>query len=240
MSHFINLEEIPPCWILSTPRSGSSLLCELLNKTNLFNPIFVEYYNDQYCKNLYNIATNYKFKKYNKMMRYPLQISNISCKIFYTNLVNKFSNIRFIHLVRTNIFKQALSLFFSSKTRIWLYNINNIHDYRDIPYNYSEILESYNFLYQAQWNDSIFLLGGQKYLDITYEKFISDIDLHMNKIMNFLNIKNNINWGETYRKISKSEQMISPYPRKQEYYERFLKEYCIRNNCTINNGVLSL
>jgi LPS sulfotransferase NodH len=206
----------PPCWILASPRSGSNLLCELLNSTDLFEPFFEEHAYEE----------GFEHFKHNKLM--ICRIRDVSHKKLYRKITKSFPDIKFIHLIRKDIAKQAVSRHLCIGTHIWSVNAENIKEYglKDVPYDYDEILSHYLSLRDNHmWNiDSAFLSEPERIFTVYYEDLIADIQPGMHKIFKFLGIKDKRKWQKIYQEISKTKQIPTPNPKKKEYYDRFIRE----------------
>lgn len=100
--------KVSPCWIFSLPRSGSTFLCEILNLTGLFNPLFAEHFNSVINKQIYikndflKNSNNYKFSKVQSLHFYVNQLNWLEIK-------NIFRDLKIIKLKRDNFFECVVS-----------------------------------------------------------------------------------------------------------------------------------
>lgn len=97
---------INPCWILCSPRCGSTYLCDLLNNTNLFKPPFSEYF---------NLLETPEFNPFCKVQ--PSQW--VENKLSVQKIKNFFPNIKFVQIKRKNFVDRAVSYYLADTSAIW-------------------------------------------------------------------------------------------------------------------------
>ncbi|MBM3911036.1 MAG: hypothetical protein FJ356_05250 [Thaumarchaeota archaeon] len=105
-----------PCWIICSPRCGSTYLCDLLNNTNLFEPKFVEYFNAQF--------TNPKLLPFCKIQPNQWKKNKLNVRI----IRDKFPNIKFIQITRKNFIDRATSYCLANLSNIWSIGDNVTND----------------------------------------------------------------------------------------------------------------
>jgi len=189
--------KINPLWIITSPRSGSTYLCNLLNRLIIkkpdeysnfaehYNPCLYEKsfytrlifrevgnileddefkeksvpekvrtifkkldYNDSRYKRIYTrrIINKKAYPKYNKL--FPHIIPD---KKFFPKLISHYPDIKFIHLVRKNIFEQTASYCLSINSGLFsFYHLDEktIGEYLSSHFNIStkEIEDKYQFI----------------------------------------------------------------------------------------------
>ena len=101
-----------PCWILSSPRTGSSYLSNLLECTNLFRPRFAEWYDTP---NVRKFAIPKILPRFCKVHRPQIEHWNVDLD----NLDKNLPGIRFIHISRKDKYSQAISYYFAHYSKFW-------------------------------------------------------------------------------------------------------------------------
>jgi hypothetical protein len=99
---------ISPCWIFSLPRSGSTFLCEILNLTGLFNPLFAEYFNSTLSKKTFvknDFLNNYANYKFSKIQPLHFHVNRLS----WPEVKKIFPDLKIIKLKRDNFFECVVS-----------------------------------------------------------------------------------------------------------------------------------
>lgn len=100
------------------PRSGSTYLCDILNSTGLFNPLFEEKFNskincvDSIKNDFLKNPENYKFLKIQPM---HFKVNELSLK----EVQKKFNNLKIIKLYRKSFFDSVLSLCVANLTKTY-------------------------------------------------------------------------------------------------------------------------
>ena len=176
-------KKINYCWILTSVRSGSWLLCDLLNRTNLFPIAFEEYMHWHHPKrNEYPIVC--------KVIRRHF----LSCHKDNDSIEKKLPKIKYIWLHRKNNYERAISLYFSIISNVWRTNSKDkknefLRRQTHIEFNpklalacYAEVCSDYH----NKWDD---FLSNRPHLHVDYDTFISDIENQFELILNYLNLK---------------------------------------------------
>jgi LPS sulfotransferase NodH len=211
---------IPPCWIITAPRSGSNLLCELLNSTGLFEPQFLEHYDGRLCQYYVDL---FEFPRYNKLMRYMLWGKDYQA--IYSQLTLAFPDIRFVHLVRKDVVKQAVSKYFSIQTGMWYLNKGNYDKYQElhVPYSYDKILMHLKITERENDWSGVFLSEPERIFTVYYEDLVSNTQVVMSMVADFIGFSGDFDWELIYKNVSETRQIVNSHPKKQEYLERFLR-----------------
>lgn len=220
------------CWILCVPRTGSSVLCELLNNLGSF-PI---YHHENMKKNRGPLEVGQTFNEWSRLFENVYQFLEnpppYSKMIFhqyvetmvgipkktrynvgwYPDKYEKdlmagaavkynskfarsvFPDLRFLKLNRDPI-SHAISLYFARTTKTYhIYDKRNLDKYMStvVDVDLSKLLEAYHDAldYADSWND--FLCGDEIILNVEYHDLISDTRATMEKIMDFLGVKGDL------------------------------------------------
>lgn len=195
-----------PCWILCTPRSGSTYLSKILNNTNLFNPNFSEYLgwkrndflhpNDlknapKFCKTLH-VHINRIFHEPNflKDIHHDNKLQFIKPKKQFRLFVEKqIPGIKFLLLERKDIISQTISYCVTTeiskihkKSFFNMTSINQQEEFENTNISISdELLLSYFKTctnYTGIWDE---FLEGTEFYKLYYE------DINATEIKNILN-----------------------------------------------------
>ena len=225
--------------ILTTPRSGSTLLCELLKSTNLAG------FPAEHLRRESEILTkNSKFdsiKYLEKLMTY-LVTDN---RIFGTKFISHFLKghqeggldldktfHQYIHKIiflrREDKLAQVVSIFMAQTTGYWhSYQIKNKQKYQEILSNIDVKninLQDLNFMHKG-------LIKGDNYLQniidnhqieafyVTYEQLLEEPEIHLIKILDYLGIEPPANINLTTR----TKKLRSGLT--QEIIDRYLEKY---------------
>ena len=233
--------------ILTTPRSGSTYLCELLNSTKIAgNPrehlrLAVQELS-LYCNfNYLNLLNN--------LMTYSVSSNGV----FGTKLISHFlfelkqteldfnqifqSVDKFILLVRKDKVAQAVSLLIAQKTEIWhLHNNGENTDYQSKLENIEisdalldDVEQKYDFINKQEARLKKLLANNQiEPLTVVYEDILDNAELQINRILDFLAIAKpeskeiKINSGIKRMPSSTSQKIIQQY---QQYQQRKKAQY---------------
>jgi len=208
--------KIRPCWILTSVRSGSWLLCDLLNKTNLFDDYFEEYMHWSHPKrNCYPLFCK------------AIRRHFLSCHDDKEVIEKKIPEIKYIWLHRKDNYERAISLYFSIISNIWTTNSKNKKNEfllnknkNKIKFNEKLALACYSEAASEYHNNWKSFLSKRKYLYVDYDLFINDIENQFNSILNYLELK------------SKFKIKIDSIPMKRQETDEFvfkLKEIVNKN-----------
>ena len=101
-----------PIWILSGPRTGSSFIASVLNDTKIFSPFFREWFHNNnikeiFCDKKLMSPFDYKWPKFAKVHEDHFQ--KIQKMFPLLNIEEVIPKLKFIHLRRKNLIKQAIS-----------------------------------------------------------------------------------------------------------------------------------
>ena len=227
--------------ILTTPRSGSTYLCELLDSTKIAgNPsehlrLAVQelslYCNFNYLNLLNNLMT-YRVSP-NGVFGTKL-ISHFLFELKQTKL--DFKQIfqwvdKFILLVRKDKVAQAVSLVIAQKTEVWhLHNNRQNTNYQskleNIEINdalFDEVEQKYDFINQQEARLKKLLANNHiEPLTVVYEDILDNAELQINRILDFLAISKpeseeiKINSGIKRMPSSTSQEIIQQYQQRKK------------------------
>lgn len=207
-----------PVWVLCHWRSGSYYLTNLLNTTNLFHPIFDEWFRGGYDLDLEHWKRPWPpyRKNPNADKEWLLRHLPPYMKTFYVNyeslgftdedshLISKkyLPGIRFILLRRRDQVGSAVSFYIADYTDWWM--VNTPEEVRQqasikVPIDYSKLLDAYDqtLTWWSQWDR---FLEGHEYLDVYYEDLVSSTH-EMDRILEYLGIRTGVYYECTTMKI---------------------------------------
>jgi glycosyltransferase involved in cell wall biosynthesis len=175
------------CWILTHERSGSTLLCDLLNNVGA-DPKFAEHMNRVHGPTYQRFLKDPAPFANCKVMPDQFRFHNMSIK----DITSRLPNIKFVHLSRADVYAQAVSMYFCMVTEKWTLSDDptRVEDkmewafetpdkYFDrkvpIPLQSSLLLHAY---YETMARHRDFwgqhFLRGQKYIDVDYDDLVAD------------------------------------------------------------------
>ena len=187
--------------ICMTARSGSTMLCSLLKKTNLLG-LPDEYINPRGVMQLYlkRFPSENIFDYFDKLRRNQISPNGVfgmktnlpDFRVLINNsLVGKLLKpVKFIYLDRNDIILQAISVYLASKTGIWHLKNNQVNEFKtdidDIDFDEQKILEIMERLIvqRLEW-EKFFNLYSIEPLRITYEKVLKMSIKPYNKLVIF-------------------------------------------------------
>jgi len=235
--------------IAITPRSGSTMLCDLLNNTNLLgNP--KEYLNPSYIKDRISkySDTNSLFEMFSKTIDYSMNDNKIfGIKASYyqvepfieANIFNQLlPNIKIINLFRRNILKQAISLYIAAETQFFhSINDNTNRDklLNDLKFDKNKIFNRIKEIYKEEKGWINYLdNNAYSYIKLFYEDNIKDI----NRIIKMILLYNGIDEEvalKTVIKESKFKKISNTI--NDNFYKQYLDDTDIVNK-TLKLGIL--
>ena len=195
-----------PCWILTTPRSGSTFLSRRLNQTGLFNPPFAEWYNSETLFDEFLVKNPVPFCKIHKFQ-------------YNEHLPSFPKNVFFIHLTRKDLAEATVSQYFAGHTKMWNTTCEkdlSEHANVDVPYNRDTMLRLYfDMIHESKgWVE---FLKDKKHLEFDYEDLMTDCSSIVDKIVELTETQNN--------EPNKYKDMHTPlkmcHPLKEEYVKKF-------------------
>lgn len=197
-----------PCWILTTPRSGSTFLCRKLNQTGLFNPAFAEWYNaetlfhEAFVKNPPSFCKIHRFQYNRHKPLFPKDV-------FY------------IHLTRKDLIEATVSQYFAGHTKMWNTTCEDKlseHANVEVPYNQNDLIRLYLEM-QVESKGWIEFLKDKEYLEFDYSDLMDNTGDIVDQIVDICGVQNN--------EINKYSKMHTPlkmyHPMKDVYVEKFRK-----------------
>lgn len=177
--------------IAMTPRSGSTLLCDLLSNTGLagkpnefLNPNYIiqrlpKYSDKNSLAEVFSKSIDYTMSK-NKI--FGIKASYYQAEPFIeSNLFDKLlPNIKIINLFRRNILKQAISLFIAAETNFFHTGDNQSNrdqKLKELDFNKTKIFTRVKEIYDEEVGWIRFLdKRTYSYMKLFYEDNINDID----------------------------------------------------------------
>lgn len=175
-------------WILTSPRTGSSLLCNILNSGGL-SPEIKEYFHPKspHDKNI--------LPPTNKMLScYPIKnrLAMKNSKWIIDALKEKYNNMKFIILYR-DITDQITSWHMAIHTHIWrLTKEINIKQNKQVPkVTQASVNFQLNRINEVSKCESYLKETNTNYLKLNYKDFCFLNEDNIAKIYNYANLKNN-------------------------------------------------
>ncbi len=222
-------------FICATMRSGSSLLCNMLQKTNcagnpkeflrdhlssnsiLSDEAYMNFIHQQLVTNVStNGVTGVKLMKWNfdALLK---RIRPVGQVMSDTELLEKvFPNAKFILITRRDKLAQSISLCRAEKTRMWKKDVSEkkqkafpfprITDFH-ISRNLSLIEE-----WEKSWHD-FFDANSIPAYTVVYEDMVSDYEACLSKVLNFL---------EVLPEDTRSLAVVPDLKKQADFYSRFL------------------
>lgn len=174
-----------PCWILGYPRTGSSLACEILNRSGMFEPQFFEWFNHSKGKSL--VAT--PWSAYNSsgqlFRRLPpyLKIHRSQFDVFFRDddrgpIESSLPGLCYVLLRRRDLVAATVSYYIATETRTYrLGNPSEAERHRSvkIPVSVERVADSYRHIvwYDRSWDR---FLAGRGHLSLYYEDLVADME----------------------------------------------------------------
>jgi len=223
------MKNINPCWILTTPRTGSTYLCDLLNSTGLFgckgtcdpstNQIdrWTEYYCPHFFKENYLLTPPIINKMhYDQYRRYfgEFDVTKILPNIKYVLLRRKDT----YAITVSKYFVTEGSPFMDGKERWNIHTTEDIQKMQNIRLQFDQrkimrIHRRTELAYSA-WND---FLKDKQFIEFDYEDILATPIKSTNKILNWMGLKGEPN----------TESIAMPikleHPQKNEFAIRLKK-----------------
>ena len=204
------------CWILSTVRTGSTYLCEILNETNLFPP---------YLK--YKKAFSEWFRFYENKDSLMKNLPN-TCKVHYSQyckffqdydrelLEAKLNPLYFILLKRKDFVAQAISFAIAKKYKTYIVNIENKVRWNktSVILTDDEMISAYKELSGCYYKWDKFLNNAQ-YMVVDYSDLIADPKKQLEKILTYI--------GMDYKKLKVKCNTFPMTKDANTYYVKRLK-----------------
>ena len=233
--------------VIGTPRSGSTLLFDLLKNnglatdspTQLHHEAFhmrfskkIDFSNMNLKDYIEEQFENYSFHNNNVKIRgFKILIQQLDYFLKKYNAANDkkvtmevfFSllpqNTKYIYISRKNKIRQTISYFKASITSEWIkLRSSETHEEKDIPYNYYEI-KSQLKVFQLQEKKILRILKKRpvKYLKLAYEHLVKDFKRSINYVADYLGFKLDIINIET-------DLLIQRNQNNDKLYEFFKKD----------------
>lgn len=193
------------CWILCNERTGSTLLCNLLNDTHLFP----NYADPRLTERKGPLQKNRSFDEWLRLfirdnskkdgfLKNPPDCLKCLRKHFVKvfgqidakELEEFFPGVRYILLRRRNIFEHAASIYLANLSGVWhIYNQDQKDRYtrQNFYFDLNMATEAYEsaMLFQNNWMS---FLDGQKPIDVFYEDLIINPNKCIENILNSLGL----------------------------------------------------
>jgi len=200
-SAFKEQSKVKPCWILCNPRSGSSILCDLLNFTNKF-PI-CDHPNVREKRGPLEQGTAFNewlrlYETANDFEKHPVPF----LKLLHHQYVEIFGNkgaayfekflpgLKLIVLHRRNKTEQIISQYFAETTNTYhIYDKEALKSYlqKKIEYNSQRLKNCINKIksYNAIWEEFI---GDRDILNVYYEDMLKSPKTTLRQVLSFCEI----------------------------------------------------
>ena len=227
--------------IVSTPRSGSTAICSILNSTGIAgypkehlrhdSEIITQHCNFDYIRYLKILMSRHVTKNNvfgTKFISHFLQ-EHTKSKFDLKQISNQF---KWIYLERQDKQKQAVSLFIAQTSNLWhATSKNKYNDYTSsidtLDINESKYLEKIHGLYkylveQEKYIVSFFDRYSLSPLSIKYEDFAESNEKCLTEILNYLNISNIENVSLSSAKVN-TRKLKSNLAKEltEKYKERY-------------------
>lgn len=202
------VKKMKPCWILTTPRSGSTYLSRRLNQTGFFNPPFAEWYNSEtlfeksYIQNPVAFCKIHRFQYDEHKPLFP-------------------KDVLLVHLTRKDLVEATVSQYFAGHTKVWNTTCEDKlldHANIDVPYDKNVMLRLY-FEMAHESKGWIEFLKDKEFLEFDYEDLTNDIDSIVDEIVKISGVGSN--------ERNKYQHMHTPlkmyHPLKEDYVQRLRK-----------------
>lgn len=192
--------------IVSTPRSGSTALCELLSATKIAGfPI-------EHFRESSQVLTQYCQLDPVRYLRLLMTSKKTENAVFGTKFISRFleghinenneliyllKNFKFIYLIRRDKLSQVVSEFIAAKTNMWhIYSERQAQNYQDklerLKIEDSDLIQLHkmykNCLREEKFLENLFDRYQIFPLTVEYEKFVADPEENLNKILKYLDI----------------------------------------------------
>ena len=179
-----------PVWILTSQRSGSSLLAAILNRTSLLkaNPTDLPITNPRIMEHYRHLNAKDNYPLFNKLHDHQYVELGLSLE----DVVAYYPEIKFLVLKRKNIIAAAVSQYIAEKTGVWeLGSSESINAYRQmepVALNKEELLSAYSRkeLSNKFWDDKV---KEFDHLFVEYETMLDNLNL----IFDYLNLDDAVN-----------------------------------------------
>jgi len=223
-----------PCWIVSTPRSGTTYFCDLINNTDLFNPFFEEHFNLIFGNRHQDFSDRSNEFMFCKIQPMQWEFNNLELNF----VKEKLNNIKFIRIKRKNIIDKAVSLYLASISNIWNISedIKNVklhdklqsfistdEDYlsKEFKLDLKYLIKCYHTVIEDEEKCDRFLENVNS-IEIDYEEIINDNSkLALDKFFEYMNIS----FNDVDSLLSKSLIKKMPKRFESEVLKDVLKEY---------------
>ncbi|WP_176969696.1 Stf0 family sulfotransferase [Nitrosomonas sp. Nm33] len=191
--------------IAMTPRSGSSYLCDLIKQSHLLGTPD-EYLNHQFIPEiLKNVPANNADDYLKNMLKKSQSKNGVSgLKVSWFQFINFcnamkkpaiFRQFKYIYLIRRDLYLQSVSLYKATESGVFHTNVKHKNEEKlklnELDYNYKKLEKWYKHIavQESRWR-RFFLLTNIFPLYITYEEIDENINEVIDRIFNYLNIKN--------------------------------------------------
>ena len=226
---------IDTAFVLATPRSGSSLLCDLLNTrfvTCLNNEIFNPDYKalGEYCAaesdpRIFDFIESKKFRSHVPIPKILFQQLEFASK--YPDFEKIFEK-KIIYSRRRNKIQQAISLYIANKTNIWSSRSSRTPemDEKDIAFNFDAIRS-----YQMRMEEHDYRLCemlhsfGCDFICVDYETLAADKNRVLGEVQSFLDLKTRKERRKVQKRLERQK-----HANKDYLYNEYIKASRARFN----------
>ena len=226
---------IPPCWILCHPRTGSTLLCDLLNFTGKFPP----FDHPKLVGKRAILEKGYAFGEWmrvyadqDEILGYPPP--HLKClHELYEPLLGWPSRphidfllpgVKYVLLERRNVYEQAVSEYFARTTKKWhVYSEQEqrAHAATPVPLVISDLKDHYRKV--ANYYPWRRFLGDAPYHTVHYEDMVADPAGTLAGVLNFIGVPTDT-VGESVAKVNGPDKRFFRMTRPEApVYAKLLK-----------------
>jgi LPS sulfotransferase NodH len=205
------------CWILSTVRTGSSYLCNILNKTNLFTDIFCEKFPHFDCqKNLLDNLPSHTKVHYSQFKRFLDEADKDHIETILTNL-------KYILITRHDRASQVVSFCIAKKYRkFYLYTPKSAEEWfaTHVELTDKELLDAWDELGDCgtKWDK---YLEGSEYCRVEYQDLVDRPKDELQRVLSYLQMA--VSEEVLERAVSSSTMFRMTKPENEVYVQRLKK-----------------
>lgn len=202
------MSDLPSCWILTTPRTGSSMLCDLLCRSGLN---FQEWYNysGSYGKQPWNDRES--MPKYCKV--FPDQFENFYGHQRFEIVEQYLPFVKWVYLRRNDLAEQTASFLLAKRSNIWNHTSDDARQAEQlsrasIQFREDEIRDTARWLRQMD-EQILRFVKCRSHLGITYESLADRRHRTLSEVLGYL--------GLEYRPALLGESTVKlSHPNKHE------------------------
>jgi trehalose 2-sulfotransferase len=220
-------------WILTTPRSGSTFvtasLSQRLGKTaramELFNKEFIGRKTDFAPDKDAPVGSYIKYLMKNRssgILGIKVLYNQIEMFAKYCDFASLIAGSKIVYLQRSNVVKQAISLYIATQTQQWTSSPNRpaAREVSQIDYSFSSISKA---VARMELHNSrlrrFFLVNELQHLSITYEDFAKDPAAASDRVIDYLGLEKLETAPQAKKRYEKQATSMN-----EEFYNKFISE----------------